>query len=112
MSNIKLCEFNMDTACVEIICDNGNMLSLYVPELQYEFRMTVYSKCRMDWLIDNEPLEYARMVLGGTMQKYLDRIDGIYHDEEKRISKQIQKKKGYSESMADYLAREYLMYDN
>jgi hypothetical protein len=111
MKAIKSCEFNIDTARVEVIYSNGDMLSLYVPELQYEFRTTVYSKCRMDWLIDNEPLEYARMVLDGTMQEYLDRIDGMYCEQEKTISKQIQNKQGCSESMADYLAREYLLYD-
>jgi uncharacterized protein YjcR len=102
----------MDTACVEVIYANGDMLSLYVPELQYEFRTTVYSKSRMDLLIDSDPLEYARMVLDGTMQEYLDKIDGIYQEQERTISKQIQKKQGCSESMADYLAREYLMYES
>ena len=111
MKKIKSCEFNIDTASVEIIFLNGNMISLYVPELEYEFRTTVYSQSKMDWLIENEPLEYARMVLDGTMQDYLDRVDGIYHEQERQISKQIREKRGYSESMADYLAREMLMYD-
>jgi hypothetical protein len=102
----------MDTACVEVIYNNSDMLSLYVPELQYEFRTTVYSKSRMDLLIDSEPLEYVRMVLDGTMQEYLDEIDGIYHEQERTISKQIQKKQGGSERMADYLAREFLMYES
>jgi hypothetical protein len=51
------------------------------------------------------------MVLGGKMQTYLDMVDGIYHEQEQKISKQIQIKQGCSESMADYLVREYLMYD-
>ena len=111
MKAIKSCEFNIDTACVETIYDNGDMLSLYVPDIECEFRTTVYSECRMDWLIYNEPLEYVRMVLDGTMQDYLDRIDDMYYDQEEKISRKIQKKKGCSESMAEYLAREYLLYD-
>jgi len=101
----------MDTASVEIIYINGDILSLYIPELEYEFRTTVYSKCRMSWLIHNEPLEYARMILDGTIQEYLDRIDGISYKQEQQISDQIQKKQGCSEGMANYLAREMLMYD-
>jgi len=111
MKKIKSCKFNIDTASVEIIFRNGNMISLYVPDLENEFRTTIYSKSKMDWLVDYEPLEYAKMVIGGTMQEYLDRIDGIYHEQEQKISTQIQENSMCSENMADYLARELLMYD-
>lgn len=101
----------MDTASIEIVYQGGNMLSLYIPDIEFEFRTTVYSKSKMDLLLDNSPLEYAQMVLNGTMQSYLDRVDGMYHNQEKTISKQLQEKSGYTESMADYLAREILLYD-
>ena len=111
MNAIKSCEFNIDTACVDVVYENGSMLNLYIPMIEENFRTTNYSKMKMDWLIDNEPLEYVRMVVDGTMQAYLDRVDGIYHEQEQKISAQIQKKQSCSESMADYLAKEYLMYD-
>jgi hypothetical protein len=112
MNTIKSCEYNIDTACVEVIYENGSTLSIYTPMIEESLRTAAYSLSKLNWLIDNEPLEYVRMVLDGTMQEYLYRIDGVFYEQEKTISKQIQKKKGCSESMADYLAREYLMYDS
>jgi hypothetical protein len=102
----------MDTACVDVAYENGSMLSIYTPMVEESLRTTMYSRSKLDWLIDNEPLEYVQIVLSGTIQEYLDDVDGIYHEQEQNISEQIQKKQGYSASMADYLAKEYLIYAN
>jgi len=77
MSKIKSCEFNMDTACVDVIFENGGSVSIYTPMIEGAMRTTVYSRSRLDWLIENEPIEYAEMVMKGTVQEYLDLVDGV-----------------------------------
>lgn len=35
-------------------------------------------RTKMDWLIYNEPLEYARMALDGTLEGYLKEASGMH----------------------------------
>ena len=86
MREIKSCEFNMDTACIDVVYKNGNVLSLYVPLIEKSLRTTVYSRSKLDLLLDSDPLEYARMVLDGTMQDYVDIFDGYYFEQKSKIS--------------------------
>jgi len=111
MKIIKSCEFNIDTACIDVICENGSMLSLYVPLIEKSLRTTAYSRSKLDLLLDSDPLEYARMVLDGTIQEYVNIFDDYYHEHKNKISEQLHQKDGYSESVANDLAREILMYD-
>ena len=84
------------------------LLSLYVPAIEKELQMTPYSKLRMDLMLDNESLEYVKMVLGGTMQDYLDKLyestQGQLRDYTKRLSER------FSPNIAEDIAREFLMY--
>ena len=65
------CEFNIDTACVELRYVGGGGISIYRPGVEDSFDATLSMRAEMDWLIYNSPLEYARMVLDGSIEKYL-----------------------------------------
>jgi len=75
----------MDNTCVKIIYDNGSMVSLYTPIIEESLRTTVYSRSKLDWLINNEPSEYARMVLDCIMQDYIYSLDSIARQQNKTI---------------------------
>jgi hypothetical protein len=102
----------MDTACVDVVYENGSSLSVYTPMIEKSLRTTVYSRSRLDLLIESDPDEYFEMLINGTMQRYLDRVDGIYHGQKIKISNQIRKHQGCSEGTASYLTGEYLMYES
>ena len=68
---IKSCEFNVDTACVEIQFTDGSVLSIYCPGVEDEIAHNSAQRAELDWLIYNEPLTYAAMVLSGTESAYL-----------------------------------------
>ena len=108
MKNIKSCEFNIDNACVEIICDNGRMVSLYTPMIEESLRTTVHSRSKLDWLIENEPLEYARMVLDGTIQEYVDNIDDSTQERLTSYTKRLAER--FPPNIAEDIAREMMMY--
>ena len=110
MTSIKSCEFNIDTACVDVVYKNGSTLSIYTPLIEETMRTTVYSRSKLDWLIDNAPLEYAQMVLDSTMQNYLDNIDGIAQRQMKSYSERLEER--LSSSIAEDIAREFLMYNS
>lgn len=72
------CEFNIDTACVELRYTDGEALSIYTPGVEDSFDTTLPMSTEMDWLIYNAPLEYAQMVLDGTLEQYLREAAGTH----------------------------------
>lgn len=68
---MKSCEFNMDTASVEILLSDGTILSIYCPDVEDEIAHTPARRAELVWLIYNEPLTYAAMVLSGSEKAYL-----------------------------------------
>ena len=65
------CEFNMDTACVELIFDNGSMIAIDTVAVENEVADNMYQRSELDWLIYNKPLEYAQLVLEGNLEEYV-----------------------------------------
>lgn len=71
MKQIIKCKFNIDTASVEILFTDGSVLSIYCPDVEDEIAHTPAQRAELDWLIYNEPLTYATLVLTGTERAYL-----------------------------------------
>ena len=78
MRKLVFCEFNIDTACVELRYADGAVLSIYTPGVEDSFDTTLLMRTEMDWLIYNAPLEYAQMVLDGTLEQYLRDAAGTH----------------------------------
>ena len=76
MRKLISCEFNIDTACVELRYADGEVLNIYTPGIDDSFDTTIAMRAEMDWLIYNDPLEYAQMVLDGSLESYLRRVSG------------------------------------
>ena len=68
---VKCCEFNMDTARVEVFFDDGTLISINCPDVEDEVAHTPVQRGELDWLIYNEPLTYAQLVLSGEINTYL-----------------------------------------
>ena len=66
--------FNIDTACVELKYDDGTMLSIDTIAVENEFAETWLDRRELDYLIYNDPLGYADLVLNGDVKKYLDTV--------------------------------------
>ena len=71
---IYSCKFNIDTACVELRYADGEILSIDCIAVEDEFGYSPHARVELDWLIYNDPLSYAQMVLGGTLINYLKDI--------------------------------------
>lgn len=65
------CEFNLDTACVELKFDDGSMISIDTVAVENKVADNMYQRSELDWLIYNQPLEYANVVLNGGLEKYI-----------------------------------------
>lgn len=71
MEKIVSCEFNLDTACVELRFADGSMVAIDTTAVENEVAETVRQCSELDWLIYNKPMEYAQLVLGGGIEEYL-----------------------------------------
>ena len=74
MSKILSCEFNLDTACVELHLANGMLLSIDCTAVENEAANSMYQRSELDWLIYNDPLAYAELVLNGNIANYLKSV--------------------------------------
>lgn len=71
---ILSCEFNMDTACVELRFADGSMISIDCTAVENEVADNMYQQSELDWLIYNAPPEYADLILNGDPEKYLKAV--------------------------------------
>ena len=78
MRKLISCQFNIDIACVELRYADGGSINIYCPGVEDSFDTTLPMRTEMDWLIYNAPLEYARMVLDGTLEGYLREGSGMH----------------------------------
>lgn len=71
MKKLISCEFNMDTACVELRFSDDNMIAIDTIAVENEIADNMVQRSELDWLIYNKPLEYAQLVLGGDLERYV-----------------------------------------
>ena len=71
MERLTSCEFNMDTACVEVKFADDSMIAINTIDAENEIADNMYQRSDLDWLIYNKPLEYAQLVLGGDLERYV-----------------------------------------
>ena len=74
MKKIISCEFNMDTSCVELKYMDGSMVAINVIEVENEIAHNMYERSELDYLIYNEPLAYADLILNGDPEAYLRNV--------------------------------------
>ena len=71
MNYIKSCEFNIDTACVEVKLIDESTVSIDCDAVENEYANNMYEVSELDYLIYNEPLSYVELLLSGKIEEYL-----------------------------------------
>ena len=74
MKTIKSCEFNMDTGCVELRFQDGSMISIDCTAVENEAADNRFQRSELDYLIYNDPLAYADLILTGDVEAYLNAV--------------------------------------
>ncbi|MGN1280451.1 MAG: DUF6061 family protein [Succinivibrio sp.] len=74
MNTLISCEFNIDTAFVELKYADGTTISIDTIAVENEVADNMYELSELDWLIYNAPLEYADLILNGDPEKYLKTV--------------------------------------
>ena len=74
MKRLLSCEFNMDTACVELKYADETVLSIDCITVENEVARNMYEQSELDYLIYNDPVAYADLVLNGNVEAYLREV--------------------------------------
>ena len=74
MKKLISCEFNMDTACVELKFTDGSMIAIDTIAVENEVVDNMYQRSELDWLIYNDPAAYADLILNGDTETYLKTV--------------------------------------
>ena len=78
MKPIISCKFNMDTACVELKFLDGTMLAIDTIAVENKVAANMYERSELDYLLYNDPVGYAELILNGVPGAYLRQVTD-YH---------------------------------
>ena len=71
-------QFNMDTGCVELLLLDGRMISIDCTGVEDALDVTMAQRAELDYLICNDPLGYADLILNGDPKEYLRNVAGSH----------------------------------
>ena len=74
MKQITSYGFDIDTTCVELRFSDGSTIAIDTIAVENEFAETWLDRRELDFLIYNDPLAYADLVLNGDVKKYLETV--------------------------------------
>ena len=74
MKNLISCEFNMDTGCVELRYADGGMIAINCTAVEREVADDMFQRSELDYLIYNDPLSYAELILNGDPERYMKAV--------------------------------------
>ena len=74
----RACHFNMDTGCMELLLRDGRMISIDFTGVEDELDVTMAQQTELDYLIYNDPLGYADLILNGNLEEYLKNVTGSH----------------------------------
>ena len=74
----RACKFNMDTGCVELTLQDGRKIFIDSIGVEDALDVTMVQRTELDYLIYNDPLGYADLILNGDPEEYLKNVAGSH----------------------------------
>ena len=74
----RACKFNMDTGGVELLLPDGRKISIACTGAEDALDVTMAQRSELDYLVYNDPLGYADLILNGDPEEYLKNVTGSH----------------------------------
>ena len=68
----------MDTGCVELLLWDGRKISIDCTGVEDALNITMAQRSELNYLIYNDPLAYADLILNGEPEEYLKNVTGSH----------------------------------
>lgn len=72
----RACHFNMDTGYVKLLLRDGRKVFSDCTVVEDELDVTMAQRSELGYLIYNDPLGYADLILNGDPKEYLKNVSG------------------------------------
>ena len=74
MKTLISCAYNMDNCCEELKFADGSMIAIDTIAVENEIADNMYQRSELDYLIYNDPIGYADLILNGDPETYLKTV--------------------------------------
>ena len=74
----RACHFNMNTGYVELLLRDGRKIFIDCTGVEDALDATIAQRSELDYLIYNDPLGYADLILNGAPEEYLKNMAGSH----------------------------------
>ena len=74
MKTLISCAYNMDNCCVELKFADSSMIAIGTIAVENEVADNMYQRSELDYLIYNDPIGYADLILNGDPETYLKTV--------------------------------------
>ena len=74
MKTLISCAYNMNNCCVELQFTDGSMIAIDTITVENEVANNMYQRSGLDYLIYNDPVGYADLILNGDPETYLKTV--------------------------------------
>ena len=74
MKTLISCAYNMDNSGVELKFADGSMIAIDTIAVENEVADNIYQRSELDYLIYNDPIGYADLILNGDPETYLKTV--------------------------------------
>ena len=74
MKTLISCAYNMDNCCVELKFSDNSMIAIDTIAVENEVADNMYHRSELDYLIYNDPIGYADLILNGNPGTYLKTV--------------------------------------
>ena len=74
MTHLISCTYNMDNCSVELKFSDGSMIAIDTIAVENEVTDNMYQRSELDYLIYNDPIGYAELILNGDLENYLKTV--------------------------------------
>ena len=79
MKTLISCAYNMDNCCVELKFTDGSLIAIDTIAVENEVARNMYERSELDYLIYNDPIGYANLILNGDPETYLKTVTEYKH---------------------------------
>ena len=74
MKRLICCEYHEDSQTVELRYTNGTLIEIDCMAVEDEVARNMYEQSELDYLLYNDPVGYADLILNGDVEDYLRRV--------------------------------------
>ena len=74
MSALLSCDYNMDNCCVELKFSDGSIIAIDTIAAENAIADNMQQRSELDYLIYNDPIGYADLILNGDPENYLKTV--------------------------------------